>query len=129
MGYSHDVGGTTWRFEDLRELMAKASPARSGELLAGVAAGSDAERVAAQMCLAEAPLKRLLDEAPTPHDAAEVTRLIIDSHGAAAFAPVSHLTVGDFRNWLLGDETDGAALAALTPGLTPEMVAAVSKIM
>ncbi|WP_312234224.1 ethanolamine ammonia-lyase subunit EutB, partial [Stutzerimonas nitrititolerans] len=129
MGYSHDVGGTTWRFEDLRELMAKASPARSGDLLAGVAAGSDAERVAAQMCLAEVPLKRFLDEALIPYEEDEVTRLIIDSHDTAAFAPVSHLTVGDFRNWLLGDEADGTALAALAPGLTPEMVAAVSKIM
>ncbi|WP_313037193.1 ethanolamine ammonia-lyase subunit EutB [Stutzerimonas nitrititolerans] len=129
MGYSHDVGGTTWRFDDLRELLAKASPARSGDLLAGVAAGSDAERVAAQMCLAEVPLRRFLDEALIPYETDEVTRLIIDSHDATAFAPVSHLTVGDFRNWLLGDEADGTALAALAPGLTPEMVAAVSKIM
>src|SRR5690606_41516423 len=129
MGYSHEVGGTTWRFDDLRELLAKASPARSGDLLAGVAAGSDAERVAAQMCLAEVPLRRFLDEALIPYEEDEVTRLIIDSHDTAAFAPVSHLTVGDFRNWLLGDEADGAALAALAPGLTPEMVAAASKIM
>src|SRR5690606_22069586 len=129
MGYSHDVGGTTWRFEDLREVMAKASPARSGDLLAGVAADSDAERVAAQMCLAEVPLRRFLDEALIPYESDEVTRLIIDSHDGAAFVPVSHLTLGDFRNWLLGDEADGAALTALAPGLTPEMVAAVSKIM
>src|SRR5690606_18674904 len=129
MGYSHEVGGTTWRFDDLRELLAKASPARSGDLLAGVAAGSDAERVAAQMGLAEVPLRRFLDEALIPYETDEVTRLIIDSHDATAFAPVSHLTVGDFRNWLLGDEADGTALAALAPGLTPEMVAAVSKIM
>uniref|UniRef100_UPI0028B0A213 ethanolamine ammonia-lyase subunit EutB n=1 Tax=Stutzerimonas nitrititolerans TaxID=2482751 RepID=UPI0028B0A213 len=128
MGYSHEVGGTTWRFDDLRELLAKASPARSGDLLAGVAAGSDAERVAAQMCLAEVPLRRFLDEELIPYETDEVTRLIIDSHDATAFAPVSHLTVGDFRNWLLGDEADGTALAALAPGLTPEMVAAVSKI-
>ncbi|HAF91238.1 MAG TPA: ethanolamine ammonia lyase large subunit, partial [Pseudomonas sp.] len=101
MTYSHSVGGTTWRFDDLREVMAKASPARSGDLLAGVAAGSDAERVAAQMCLADVPLRRFLEEALIPYESDEVTRLIIDSHDAAAFAPISHLTVGDFRNWLL----------------------------
>ena len=129
MTYSHSVGGTTWRFDDLREVMAKASPARSGDLLAGVAAGSDAERVAAQMCLASVPLKRFLEEALIPYESDEVTRLIIDSHDAAAFAPVSHLTVGDFRNWLLGDDANESSLKALAPGLTPEMVAAVSKIM
>ena len=128
MTYSHSVGGTTWRFDDLREVMAKASPARSGDLLAGVAAGSDAERVAAQMCLADVPLRRFL-EALIPYERDEVTRLIIDSHDAAAFAPISHLTVGDFRNWLLGEEADESSLKALAPGLTPEMVAAVSKIM
>ncbi len=129
MTYSHSVGGTTWRFDDLREVMAKASPARSGDLLAGVAAGSDAERVAAQMCLADVPLRRFLEEALIPYERDEVTRLIIDSHDAAAFAPISHLTVGDFRNWLLGEEADESSLKALAPGLTPEMVAAVSKIM
>ena len=86
MTYSHSVGGTTWRFDDLRELMAKARPARSGALLAGVAAGSDAERVAAQMSLADVPLRRFLDEALIPYESDEVTRLIIDSHDAAAFA-------------------------------------------
>src|SRR5690606_40835742 len=103
MGYSHEVGGTTRRFDDLRELLAKASPARSGDLLAGVAAGSDAERVAAQMCLAHVPLKRFLDEALIPYESDEVTRLIIDNHDAAAFARGSHLTVGGFRHWLLGE--------------------------
>jgi len=128
-GYTHSVGGTNWRFDGLREVMAKASPARSGDYLAEVAAGSDAERVAAQMCLAQIPLKRFLEEALIPYETDEVTRLIIDGHDTDAFAPVSHLTVGDFRNWLLGDDADEAALKALAPGLTPEMVAAVSKIM
>lgn len=128
-GYAHSVGGQTWRFDSLRQLMAKASPARSGDSLAGVAASSDAERVAAQMALAEVPLKRFLDEALIPYEADEVTRLIIDGHDRAAFAPVSHLTVGDFRDWLLGDAADEASLRALAPGLTPEMAAAVSKIM
>src|SRR5690606_41529703 len=105
MGYSHEVGGTTRRFDDLRELLAKASPARSGDLLAGVAADSDAERVAAQMCLAEVPLRRFLDEALIPYETDEVTRLIIDGHDATAFAPVSHLAVGDFRNWQIGRES------------------------
>ena len=127
--FSHTVGGQTWRFDSLRELMAKATPARSGDYLAGVAAASAAERVAAQMALAEVPLKHFLIEAVIPYEVDEVTRLIIDTHDALAFAPVSHLTVGGLRDWLLGDAADEAALAALAPGLTPEMAAAVSKIM
>ena len=100
-GFAHSVGGQTWRFDSLREVMAKASPARSGDRLAGVAAGSDAERVAAQMALADIPLKRFLDEALIPYESDEVTRLIIDTHDRQAFAPVSHLTVGGLRDWLL----------------------------
>ena len=128
-GFQHSVGGQTWRFADLKELLAKATPARSGDVLAGVAAGSDVERVAAQMALAEVPLKHFLSEAVIPYEADEVTRLILDSHDAQAFAPVAHLTVGGFRDWLLGPAADETSLAALAPGLTPEMVAAVSKIM
>ncbi|KUM39984.1 ethanolamine ammonia-lyase subunit EutB [Pseudomonas sp. EpS/L25] len=128
-GFQHSVGGQTWRFADLKELLAKATPARSGDVLAGVAAGSDVERVAAQMALAEVPLKRFLNEAVIPYEADEVTRLILDSHDARAFAPVAHLTIGGFRDWLLGPAADETSLAALAPGLTPEMVAAVSKIM
>jgi ethanolamine ammonia-lyase large subunit len=129
MSFMHTVGGQTWRFDSLRQLLAKASPARSGDYLAQVAADSDAERAAAQMALADVPLKRFLNEALIPYEDDEVTRLIIDTHDAAAFAPVSHLTVGGFRDWLLGDEADEASLRALAPGLTPEMAAAVSKIM
>ena len=128
-GFVHSVGGQTWRFHSLREVMAKASPARSGDRLAGVAAGSDAERVAAQMALADIPLKRFLDEALIPYESDEVTRLIIDTHDRKAFAPVSHLTVGGLRDWLLGEAADETSLRALAPGLTPEMAAAVSKIM
>ncbi|MBT1120960.1 ethanolamine ammonia-lyase subunit EutB [Stutzerimonas nitrititolerans] len=127
--YSHSIGGQTWRFDSLRELLAKASPLRSGDCLAGVAAASDAERAAAQMTLADVPLKQFLSEAVIPYESDEVTRLIIDSHDAAAFAPVSHLTVGGLRDWLLGDQAGEAELRALAPGLTPEMAAAVSKIM
>ena len=127
--YRHIVGTITTGFADLKDLLAKASPARSGDCLAGVAAGSDEERVIAQMALADLPLKTFLNDLVVPYEDDEVTRLIIDSHDAAAFAPVSHLTVGDFRNWLLGDAADSAALAALAPGLMPEMVAAVSKLM
>ncbi len=127
--YSHSIGGQTWRFDSLRELLAKASPLRSGDCLAGVAAASDAERAAAQMTLADVPLKQFLSEAVIAYESDEVTRLIIDSHDAAAFAPVSHLTVGGLRDWLLGDQADEASLRALAPGLTPEMAAAVSKIM
>lgn len=128
-GFIQVAGGHNWRFEDLRELMAKASPARSGDCLAGIAAQSDAERAAAQMALADVPLKRFLEEALIPYEADEVTRLIIDSHDRAAFAPVSHLTVGGFRDWLLGEQATEQSLRALAPGLTPEMAAAVSKIM
>ncbi|ASL27770.1 ethanolamine ammonia-lyase subunit EutB [Azotobacter chroococcum] len=128
-GFAHAVGGQTWRFDSLRELLAKASPARSGDYLAGVAADSDAERVAAQMALAEVPLGHFLNEAVIPYEADEVTRLILDSHDAAAFAPVAHLTVGGLRDWLLGPAADEASLRALAPGLTPEMAAAVSKLM
>jgi ethanolamine ammonia-lyase large subunit len=129
MSFSHSIGGMTWRFDSLRDLMAKASPARSGDMLAQVAAASDAERVAAQMALADVPLTRFLNDALIPYEQDEVTRLIMDSHDPTAFAPVSHLTVGGFRDWLLGDEATDASLKALAPGLTPEMVAAVSKIM
>ncbi|AJE22631.1 ethanolamine ammonia-lyase subunit EutB [Azotobacter chroococcum] len=128
-GFAHAVGGQTWRFDSLRELLAKASPARSGDYLAGVAADSDAERVAAQMALAEVPLGHFLNEAVIPYETDEVTRLILDSHDAAAFAPVAHLTVGGLRDWLLGPAADEASLRALAPGLTPEMAAAVSKLM
>jgi ethanolamine ammonia-lyase large subunit len=128
MAYSHTIGARVYQFEDLRTLMARASPARSGDLLAGVAAVTVQERVAAQMALANVPLKQFLSEAVVSYESDEVTRLIIDTHSAAAFAPVAHLTVGDFRNWLLGDAATTESLAALAPGLTPEMVAAVSKI-
>jgi ethanolamine ammonia-lyase large subunit len=129
MSFSHSIGGMVWRFDSLRELMAKASPARSGDFLAEVAASSDAERAAAQMTLADVPLKQFLTEALIPYEEDEVTRLIVDSHDRAAFAAVSHLTVGGFRDWLLGDDATEASLKALAPGLTPEMAAAVSKIM
>ncbi|MEJ0092393.1 MAG: ethanolamine ammonia-lyase subunit EutB [Methylocella sp.] len=129
MAYAHSVGGRTYRFADLKTLLAKASPARSGDYLAGLAAEDDEERVAAQMALSETPLKTFLNEALIPYEEDEVTRLIVDEHDAAAFAPVSALTVGDFRNWLLGADADEQALTRLAPGLTPEMVAAVSKLM
>jgi ethanolamine ammonia-lyase large subunit len=113
----------------LKTLLAKASPPRSGDELAGIAAESAEERVKAQMALADTPLKRFLAEPLIPYESDEVTRLICDSHDASAFAPISHLTVGEFREWLLDEETTGDALAAVSPGLTPEMAAAVSKIM
>jgi ethanolamine ammonia-lyase large subunit len=127
--YSHTVCGQRYHFGDLRGLLAQATPARSGDRLAGIAAPSDEARVAAQMALAELPLKTFLNEAVIPYEDDEVTRLIVDSHDTGAFAPVGHLTVGDFRDWLLSEVADTATLAALAPGLTPEMVAAVSKLM
>ncbi|CAN5172402.1 ethanolamine ammonia-lyase subunit EutB [soil metagenome] len=127
--YTHTAGTKTYGFHDLKDLMSKATPARSGDVLAGVAAHSAEERAVAQMALAEVPLATFLNETLVPYEGDEITRLISDTHDAAAFAPVSHLTVGDFRNWLLGDAVDSEALAALAPGITPEMAAAVSKIM
>jgi ethanolamine ammonia-lyase large subunit len=121
--------GRSYTFESLRELLAKATPKRSGDELAGLAADSAEERVAAQICLAEVPLRRFLEEPLIPYESDEVTRLIIDSHDALAFAKIAGLNVGQFRDWLLDYDTDTAALRALAPGLTPEMVAAVTKLM
>ena len=127
--FSHTLGITSYRFHDLKDLLAKASPLRSGDVLAGVAAATDEERVVAQMTLAELPLATFLSDVLVPYEDDEVTRLIIDSHDATAFAPISHLTVGDFRNWLLSDGVDSAVLASVATGITPEMAAAVSKLM
>ena len=129
MAYAHTVGGTAWRFADLKDLLAKATPLRSGDVLAGIAAATAEERMAARMALADVPLERFLKEPVIPYEEDEVTRLILDTHDKAAFAPVAHLTVGDFRDWLLSDATDSAALSALAPGLVPEMAAAVCKLM
>lgn len=129
MTYRQRLGQRSYVFPDLKALLAKASPPRSGDALAGIAAASAEERVAAQMALAELPLTTFLAEALIPYETDEVTRLIVDSHDSAAFWPVRSLTVGGFREWLLSPAADGAALAALAPGLTPEMVAAVSKLM
>ncbi len=127
--FKHVVGARTYLFADLKDLMAKATPARSGDYLAGVAALTAEERVAAQMTLAELPLTFFLNHLVIPYEDDEVTRLIVDVHDAAAFATIAHLTVGDFRNWLLNDAVDGALLSAVAPGITPEMAAAVCKIM
>jgi ethanolamine ammonia-lyase large subunit len=126
---THLVGPRTYTFSGLRELLAKASPARSGDYLAGVAAGYAEERVAAQMALADLPLTTFLNEVVVPYETDEVTRLIVDGVDAAAFARIRHLTVGGFRDWLLGDEADETTLSRIAPGITPEMAAAVSKIM
>jgi len=129
MGFSHSMGGSNYRFDDLKTLLAKATSTRSGDVLAGVAAESETVRVAARYALADVPLKHFLSEAVIPYEKDDVTRLIFDTLDAAAFAPVSHLTVGELREWLLQDERDAESLAAVSRGLTPEMVAAVSKLM
>ncbi|VWX62790.1 ethanolamine ammonia-lyase, large subunit, heavy chain [Burkholderiales bacterium 8X] len=129
MSYSTTIASQTFAFDDLKQVMACASPARSGDYLAGVGAATAQQRMAARHVLAETPLRRFLSEALVPYESDDITRLIIDSHDAAAFAPVSHLTVGDFRDWLLSELATTESLAALAPGLTPEMVAAVSKLM
>jgi ethanolamine ammonia-lyase large subunit len=129
MAFAHSISGTRHVFADLRMLLARATPFRSGDALAGVAAESAEQRVAAQRALADLPLRHFLSEAVIPYETDAVTRLILDRHDAAAFAPVAHLTIGGFRDWLLSEAATPAALAALRPGLTPEMAAAVSKIM
>ncbi|MFM8880643.1 MAG: ethanolamine ammonia-lyase subunit EutB, partial [Betaproteobacteria bacterium] len=127
--FTHTIGVRSYRFADLKDLLAKATPPRSGDYLSGVAAAHAEQRVAAQMTLAALPLKTFLQQSVIPYESDEVTRLIIDTHDAKAFAAVQHMTVGDFRDWLLSDLVDESVLSALAPGLTPEMVAAVSKIM
>ena len=127
--YVCDLGGTRHRFDDLKTLLAAATPYRSGDALAGVAAESAEQRVAARYALADLPLTTFLNDLVVPYDEDEITRLIVDSHDRAAFAPIAHLTVGAFREWLLANETAGETLAAISPGVTPEMAAAVSKLM
>jgi ethanolamine ammonia-lyase large subunit len=127
--YRYSVGAQTYQFADLKDVLAKATPARSGDYLAGVAAETYAERMAARMCLAEIPLKTFLEDLIIPYETDEVTRLIVDTHDKAAFTEISHLTVGDFRDWLLSDLADTATLKRVSTGITPEMAAAVSKLM
>ena len=127
--YRYSLGNRRWQFATLAELMAKATPARSGDRLAGVIAHTAEERVVAQMALAALPLKTFLTEALVPYEQDEVTRLILDDHDVGAFEPVSHLTVGDFRNWLLSDLATPEMLVRIRAGITPEMAAAVCKIM
>ena len=127
--YAITLGSERHSFPDLRTLMAVASAPKSGDYLAGIGAASNEARVAARYCLADVPLKTFLEELLVPYETDEVSRLIIDTHDWDAFAPVSHMTVGGFRDWLLSYEATPDVLRALAPGLTPEMVAAVSKIM
>lgn len=129
MAFRYQLGSQSVVFPDLKTLLAKATPLRSGDELAGLAAAGDEERALAQLALSEVPLKAFLSELVVPYEEDDVSRLIIDSHDARAFAAISHLTVGDFRNWLLSDEADSQHLLAIAPGITPEMAAAVSKIM
>lgn len=129
MPYTTSCGTQVYHFNSLREVLAKASPLRSGDALAGIVATNEVERVAALQVLADLPLKHFLNEVVIPYETDEVTRLIIDTHDKLAFATVQSLTVGEFREWLLDYDTDTNKLAAVAPGLTPEMVAAVSKIM
>ena len=125
----HSIDGVSYRFDGEKELLAKATAARSGDELAGIAAESAVERVAARMVLADLPLGAFLEEPLIPYSQDEVSRLIFDTHDASAFASVSHLTVGGFRDWLLSERATAETLRALAPGLMPEMVAAVSKLM
>ena len=129
MGYAETLGGTRYVFPDLKTLLARATPPRSGDRLAGLAAAAMTERVAAQRALADLPLRRVIEDPVVPYEADEITRLIIDTHDRNAFAPIASMTVGELRDWLLSDATGTAALTRLAAGLTPEIVAAVSKIM
>src|SRR5712672_965147 len=99
MVYRQVIDATSYVFDDLRDLLAKATPPRSGDRLAGIAADSAEQMVAARIALANVPLKQFLNETVIPYEDDEITRLIIDSHEASAFAAVSSLTVGSFRDW------------------------------
>jgi ethanolamine ammonia-lyase large subunit len=129
MAHHQVVGSQRYVFQDLKDLMAKASPIRSGDMLAGIAATSAEENVAAKLCLADLPLDTFLTHALVPYEDDEVSRLIIDTHDAQAFAPIAHLTVGSLRDFLLSENAEGDVLARIAPAITPEMAAAVSKIM
>ncbi len=129
MRFTATTGSTNYVFDDLKTLLAKATPARSGDRLAGVAADSDEERVAARFALADLPLSHFLTEQIVPYEDDEVTRLIVDTHDNEAFSPIASLTVGGFRDWLLSDEATSKHLADMSRGITPEMAAAVSKLM
>ena len=129
LGYAETVGGTRYVFADLKTLLARATPPRSGDRLAGLEAADMTERVAAQLALADLPLRRLIEDPVLPYETDEITRLIIDSHDRDAFVPIAAMTVGELRDWLLSDAVDTPALAHIVAGLTPEIAAAVSKIM
>src|SRR6266536_2521221 len=127
--YTATLGTSRYVFPDLATLLARATPLRSGDVLAGIAAQTSEERVAAQYALADVPLRVFLQEHVVPYETDEVTRLIVDTHDKTAFAPIAHLTVGGLRDWLLSDEATTGTLTALAPGVTPEMAAAVAKLM
>jgi len=129
MAYQHTIGRKVYKFSDLKVLLAKASPHRSGDVLAGLSASNYEERVAAQIALADVPLKRFLEEEIIPYETDEVTRLIIDNHNYTSFTLINTLTVGEFRDWLLSDTTTSEILQSVADGVTPEMAAAVSKLM
>ena len=129
MVYRHTIDATSYVFEDLRDLLAKATPPRSGDRLAGIAAESAEQMIAARIALSDVPLKQFLHETVIPYEDDEVTRLIVDSHDGRAFAAISSLTVGAFRDWLLSDAATTEVLGELSRGITPEMAAAVSKLM
>jgi ethanolamine ammonia-lyase large subunit len=129
MVYRHTIDATTYVFDDLRDLLAKATPPRSGDRLAGIAADSAEQMIAARIALADVPLKQFLHETVIPYEDDEITRLIVDTHEVSAFAAISSLTVGSFRDWLLSDAATPAMLKNMSRGVTPEMAAAVSKLM
>ncbi|HEV7880897.1 ethanolamine ammonia-lyase subunit EutB [Bradyrhizobium sp.] len=129
MIYRHAIAAHSYVFDDLRDLLAKASPPRSGDRLAGLAAETAEQMIAARMALADVPLKQFLAETVVPYEDDEVTRLIIDSHDGQAFAAISSLTTGAFRDWLLSDAAIPATLMQVARAITPEMAAAVSKLM
>ncbi|SIO66061.1 Ethanolamine ammonia-lyase heavy chain [Bradyrhizobium erythrophlei] len=129
MVYRQAIDATSYLFNDLRDLLAKATPPRSGDRLAGIAADSAEQMIAARMALADVPLKQFLSETVVPYEDDEVTRLIVDTHDAASFAAISSLTVGAFRDWLLSDAATTEVLRKLSRAITPEMAAAVSKLM
>ena len=123
------IRGTSYRFASVKEVLAKANPPKSGDDLAGISARDAVERVAARAVLANLTLRDLREHPVVPYEQDELTRLVEDELDEQAFRAVAHLTVGQFREWLLDIETSGPTLRAVAPGLTPEMAAAASKLM
>ena len=129
MGYQASVHGEHFSFASLKEVLARANELRSGDRQAGLAARSMREMAAAKRVLAGVTMKELRENPSVPYERDEVTRVVEDSLDPAAFGRISTWPVAQLREWILDDRTLGSEISAISYGLTPEMVAAVAKLM